>query len=134
MTELENKLEKELTNAFNKLDDSDKLQLWNDYCDKCNMLDDQVFPVDELEEIYPLSSFNDVQECIQMYSSICYDTGVFNCEYATLNGYGYLIPFNIDTDIDVDSIVDAIVIDGLLCDVLPDELQEVLNEVEEEAE
>lgn len=127
---MKNLVEK-LTDAFNELDETDQIQLWNDYCEVSNMMDDIAISADEVEELYPLSSFDSVQECIRMYSSVTNDVGEIEYDYVTLNGYGYLVPFNADRDIDVEELVLAIA-DENLRGGFPDEIQDVLDEEEED--
>lgn len=124
-------MKEKITEAYESLCDNKKIELWNEYCDMTNMYDDRAIPVDELDELFPLDSFNDVRDVIRMFSSIMNDNGVYQCDYASINGYGYLVPFN-ENDIDEEALIDSIS-DGDYYINLPTEIEEIIeNEDDEE--
>ena len=104
------------------LDDYEVVRLWNQYCDENNYFDDELYSMDDIDEIIPSMSPSEFFNRFDVGSFSISDSWFYT------NGYGYFEsvcnPFDI---VDVESLADNI-IEGSIRDSIEDEnILELLN-------
>ena len=45
-------MENKIMEVLKGMEDGDLISVWNEYCDKCNMFDDRIYYMEELDEIF----------------------------------------------------------------------------------
>ena len=127
--------------VIKQMDDSDIVQLWNEYCQQANRCDDEILDAYTLEEIIDCS--NDTMNWLNRFyfGSDDEQPGTSanpNRNYFTFNGYGNIISFdyiyNSYTEefsyIFVDELIDYIIENENAFGV--DEIAEILEEIEDQ--
>jgi hypothetical protein len=135
------RMEAKIMEVLKGMEDGDLISVWNEYCDKCNMFDDRIYYMEELDEIF---SGQDVTYILNraFYGHDQWgDNSEFNPNrnYFTFNGYGNLISLDwigwneyagsFGDCIDVQAMIDYI-IENNDC-LYNDEIQDVLNDIED---
>lgn len=137
-------LEDQIMDVLKNLDDSEMVNVWNEYCERVNDYDSRIEDMEMLDEIFS------GQDAIYILQRAYYghdqwsDDSEFNPNRAwfTFNGYGNLISLDwigynsyagkfgdcIDEEAVVDYIIDNI--DGLYCDEITDILDDYENEID----
>ena len=135
------KLENQIMDVLKGLDDSEMVSVWNEYCDNCNMYDDRIYDMCELDEIFSGEDVTFILNRAFFGHDQWNEDSSFNPnrDWFTFNGYGNLISMDcigyneysgkfmcdcIDENAIVDYVLDNM--DGLNCD----EITEILDDYE----
>ena len=133
-------MEKKIMEVLKGMEDGELISVWNEYCDNCNMFDDRIYYMEELDEFFS------GQDATYILNRAFYghdqwgDNSKFNPNrnYFTFNGYGNLISLdwigwneyagNFGDCIDEHALIDYI-IENNDC-LYNDEIQGVLDDME----
>lgn len=135
------KLEDQIMEVLKGLDDSEMVNLWNEYCDRNNYYDDRIYYMEEIDEIMNGQDVTYILNRAFFGHDQWSEESSFNPnrDYFTFNGYGNLISMDaigyneyankfmcdyIDEDAIVNYILDNM--DSLECD----EITEILDDYE----
>ena len=124
----EDELRSELESVINSMDaTNDRVMLWNNYCDEAGYYDDEVYVMDELDDILvDMKPWDAIRAAFY---------GDFNPNHSfwKFNGYGNLVSADyIDEFADFDAVVDFIIENQTSLD--SDEIAEVLEIATEEVD
>lgn len=86
----EDEAKAEIIEAFKQMDDSELVEVWNEYCYSCNMYDDEIFSMDRLNELYENSTPEEIATRLFYGHDEWNDESSFNPnrDWFYLNGYG----------------------------------------------
>lgn len=114
-------IEEKLKEYINNLDSNELRLLHNEYCYSVNNYDDEIFYMQDLNEILANKNPLEILDSVSSKFNI-------NDEYATFNGYGWIESINsydLENHIYIDDIIDYIVRNN---DSLNDDgINEILN-------
>lgn len=134
-------MEEKILEVLKGMDDNAIISIWNEYCDKCNMYDDRVYYMEELDDIFYGQDVTYILNRAFFGHDQWSEESAFNPNraYFTFNGYGNLISldwvsYNEYADsfgdcIDIDALVDYIVENN--DSLYNDEIQNVLDEIDD---
>lgn len=134
-------MEEKILEVLKGMDDNAIISIWNEYCDKCNMYDDRVYYMEELDDIFYGQDVTYILNRAFFGHDQWSEESAFNPnrDYLTFNGYGNLISldwvsYNEYADsfgdcIDIDALVDYIVENN--DSLYNDEIQNVLDEIDD---
>ena len=139
------KLFNQVMTVLMNLDDSDMVQVWNEYCDRVNCYDDRIYDMAELDEIFCGQDVTYILNRAFFGHDQWNEESAFNPnrDWFTFNGYGNLISMDsigyneysgkfmcdyIDEDAVVDYVLDNM--DALECDEITDILDDYENGIE----
>lgn len=101
-------MEQKIKAIIEKMDDGDKIALWNESCYECNHCDDVIYSMDEFDEI--VDGYSPLDIVRKTYYSRNFDP---NSAYFYFNGYANLASFDFADDegspFDIDDLVGRIV-------------------------
>ena len=137
-------MNEKLLELFKSMDDSDIVNVWNEYCYASNSYDDEILDYDRLEDLIKCDSQNDAFYWINrfFYGSDDYSSDEAsanpNRNYFTFNGYGNIVSFDYIYNsyseefnhIDIDALIDYIVENKE--SFYNDDIQEIIDEEENE--
>lgn len=139
-------MNEKLLELFKSMDDSDIINVWNEYCSMVNCFDDEIMDYETLEEYISNDSKNNTITWLNRfyYGSDDYSSDEAsanpNRNYFTFNGYGNIVSFDYIYNscseefnhIDIDALIDYIVENKE--SFYNDDIQAILDEEENEEE
>lgn len=83
MTEKEKRLYDRIVETIENMDDSEQVALWWEYCEKCNLYDDYIYSMDEIDEILG------EQKPSELLSNVSSNFN-YSDDWFYFNGYGHI--------------------------------------------
>lgn len=86
----------------NELSDGELVEVWNDYCDRNNMGDDQIYPIEYFDDYY--QNFTPTEIALRIFNFTHFNP---NERWFTFDGLGNPKTFDyVDAEIDTEAIAD----------------------------
>ena len=134
-------MEEKILEVLKGMEDGDLISVWNEYCDKCNMYDDRIYYMEEIDDLFSGQDVTYILNRAFFGHDQWSDNSEFNPNraYFTFNGYGNLISldwisYNEYADSFGDCIDDSALVDYIVENndsLYNDDIQNVLDEIDD---